>query len=274
MKILEANGARIPALGLGTWQIRGSECAAIVSQALRNGYDHVDTAIMYENETAVGEGIRRSGRDRNEIFLTTKVWPSEVRDGLFQDAVQGSLQRLGVDNVDLLLIHWPPKEGAVSEWAGLLDEAVSKGWARHVGVSNFTSTQLADIVGATNNPVVCNQLENHPLLDQSIMRAACSKAGAALIAYCPLARGGELFENPIITDLCAKYEKSSAQIVLRWHVEHDNAGAIPKTATPDRLSENVAVFDFELTADDVSAISSLVTPGSRICDFEFSPEWD
>lgn len=274
MKIIEANGARIPALGLGTWNLRGEECSAIVEQALQTGYRHIDTAIMYENESAVGTGIRDSGIARDEIFLTTKVWPEDVLEGAFERSVEASLSRLGVDRVDLLLIHWPPKTGNETVWAGLLDKAVNNGWTRHVGVSNFTTGMLDKMMATLNHPLVCNQVENHPFIDQSKVRTACARHGIALIAYCPLFRGGDLFSAEPIVAAAERHVRSPAQIVLRWHVQKDGAGAIPKTATPSRLSENIAIFDFELDAAEMRAIDALTQRHERICDFAFSPQWD
>ena len=274
MKMLNANGANIPALGLGTWQLKGASCAAIVEQAIGVGYRHIDTAIMYDNERSVGQGIRASGVDRSELFVTTKVWPSDLTDGAFQSNVQASLERLGLDHVDLLLIHWPPQNDGVEEWGRLLNSAAESGWARHLGVSNFTTGQLGAIVAASERPIVCNQVENHPYLDQSKVRAACAKHSVALMAYCPLFRGGDLFAEPVITNAAAAHDKSPAQIVLRWHMQFDGAGAIPKTATPARLSENFNVFDFELSADEMAAINRLTTRHERICDYDFSPVWD
>lgn len=274
MKYLEQHGAKIPALGLGTWCLSGDQCTNIVSAALRQGYRHVDTAIMYENEAAVGAGLRASGLARDDYFLTTKVWPTDVRDGVFESAVEASLKRLGVDQVDMLLIHWPPKVGDVPQWARLINEAADRGWTRHIGVSNFTVSQLEQMIDASARPIVCNQVENHPYLDQRKMRVACLRLEVAMIAYCPLFRGGDLFEEPAVRAASEWHAKSPAQIVLRWHMQHEGAGAIPKTATPSRLAENADIFDFELSEDEMAAINTLRSRHERICDFEFSPDWD
>ena len=274
MKILSANGAEIPALGFGTWTMKGAQARDLVAQAIDTGYRHIDTAAMYDNEADVGQGIATSGVSRNDLFLTTKVWPDQVKDGSFQDSVRASLDKLAVDQLDLLLIHWPPKTEGPQAWAALLDEAVENGWTRHVGVSNFTVSQLDAMVEAGTHKIVCNQVENHPYLDQSKIRAACARQGMALIAYCPLYRDGGLFSEPAIVSAADAHGKSSAQIILRWHVQHEGGGAIPKTATPSRLPENINIFDFELSDDEMAAISALGSANNRICDFEFSPEWD
>lgn len=274
MKILDVNGAQIPALGLGTWQLRDRNCSEIVERAIEDGYRHIDTAVMYENEQDVGEGIKRSGIDRSELFVTTKIWPTDIVDGVFQQTAQASLERLGLDYVDLLLIHWPPKDGQVEEWARLINMAADKGWARNLGVSNFTTSQLDAITKASPRPIVCNQVENHPYLDQSKVRNKCAELGIAVMAYCPLFRGGDLFGEAAVTEAAAAHGKSPAQIVLRWHMQFDGGGAIPKTATKERLAENIDVFDFELSASQMAAINQLNQRHDRICDFEFSPQWD
>ncbi len=273
MKNLSANGANIPVLGLGTWDLRGETASNMVRAALDGGYSHVDTAAYYENEQAVGEGIKASSRARDQIFLTTKVWPTEVREGDFQRSVEASLKRLDVDHLDLLLIHWPPARHDFREWARLLNDAVERGWTRHIGVSNFTLPLFSGIVEASERPIAVNQVENHPYLDQSRMRDLCARHGVALVAYCPLFRGGDLFEEASIVEAGKAHGKTAAQIVLRWHIQQ-GGGAIPKTATPARLAENIDVFDFELSEDEMKAISALVSRQERICDFEFSPDWD
>ena len=271
---VDTHSAAIPVLGLGTWQLKGHLCETIVSDAVRSGYTHVDTAAMYENETDVGAGLRTSGADRDSYILTTKVWPTEVRQGAFRASLEASLQRLQLDHVDLVLIHWPPKSGDPAEWAALLDDVIDAGLARFGGVSNFTLSQLDGIVAAAKHKPVCNQLEHHPYLDQSRMREACIRHGMALVAYCPLYRGGPLFEEPAVMEAAAAHNKTPAQVVLRWHVQQQNGIAIPKTGTPGRLPENADIFDFELSELELHAISALGSANDRICDFEFSPEWD
>ena len=274
MKILKANGAEIPALGLGTYALTGSQCVDIVSRALEVGYRHIDTAAFYENEEAIGAALAASDIPREEIFVTTKVWPSEVQKGAFQRSVAASLKHLGLDQVDLLLVHWPPQNDHVDEWARLLCGAAKQGQARHIGVSNFTTGLLDRMVAACDVPLVVNQVENHPYLDQSKIRAACARHGMALMAYCPLQKGKELFEEAVIAGLAEKHSRTPSQIVLRWHLQHDGAGAIPKTATPERLIENISLFDFELSAQEMAQITGLTTRHLRICDYDFSPVWD
>jgi diketogulonate reductase-like aldo/keto reductase len=274
MKILEANGAKIPALGLGTWTLKGDECVDLVGKALEAGYRHIDTAAMYGNESDVYKGISSSKVSREEIFLTSKVWPTDIADGDLQKSVEASLERLNTPYLDLALIHWPSKIVPMAESIKALNDIKSRGLARHIGVSNFTNAMIDEAVTVSEHPLVCNQVENHPLLDQSKMRLTCARHGLALIAYCPLSRGGDLFNEQVIMAAANAHDKTPAQIVLRWHVQHDGAGAIPKTATPARLLENLNIFDFELSLDELASISALTSTNNRICDYDFSPDWD
>jgi diketogulonate reductase-like aldo/keto reductase len=155
-----------------------------------------------------------------------------------------------------------------------LNDVKTRGLARHIGVSNFTNAMIEEAVALSDHPLACNQVENHPYLDQSEMRYTCARHGLALIAYCPLSRGGDLLNEDAIVSAANRHAKSPAQIVLRWHVQHEGAGAIPKTSTPARLLENMNIFDFELSSVELVAISALTSANNRICDFEFSPKWD
>ena len=268
-----ANGGDIPLIGFGTWPLKGEECSDMVHRALRAGYRHIDTAKMYDNEAAVGAGIRAADLSRGEVFLTTKIWPEDMVEGRFQKQVEDSLEKLSMERVDLLLMHWPRKDGDVAEWMRLLNLAAERGWATSIGVANFTVDQMDKAVAASQRPIACNQVEQHPFIDQRKVRAACDRHGMALVAYCPLARAGTAFSNETIKGVAQAHDRSPAQIVLRWHVQRGGV-AIPKTATPARLAENIAIFDFELSADEMAAIDALRSEGVRICDFEFSPQWD
>jgi diketogulonate reductase-like aldo/keto reductase len=271
---VSGNGANIPAIGLGTWTLRDDAATRLVASALEAGYRHVDTATSYENEAAVGEGLRDSGVPRDEIFLTTKVWPPDLAGGDLQRSVEGSLKRLGVDRVDLALIHWPSKEVPLSESIEALNEVRTRGLARNIGVSNFTVDLIEAAVGLSEHPLACNQVEYHPFLNQDRVLAACRKHGLALVSYCPLARGTELFAQGPVSEAAARHGKTPAQIVLRWHVQQDGVVAIPRSSDPGRIRENLDVFDFALDPGEVAAIGALRTRGLRICDFEFSPVWD
>ena len=274
MHRVNANGAQIPAIGLGTWTLRGAECTRMVETALDVGYRHVDTAIMYENEEAVGQGLRASPVPREDIFLTSKVWYTDIAAGKLQRAAEASLKRLGVDYLDLLLIHWPNPRIPLADSIGALNAVRRSGLARNIGVSNFTLPLLAEATAISETPLACNQVEYHPYLDQSKLLAACRAAGMAMVSYCPIYRGGPLFLEPAVVAAAQAHGRTPAQIVLRWQVQQDGVVAIPRTTRPERLAENLAVFDFALSDTEMAALSRLRSANERICDFDFSPKWD
>ena len=274
MHSVAANGAMIPSLGVGTWTLKGELCAEIVSHALSVGYRHIDTASIYRNEADVGAGLRASGIPRADVFVTTKVWWTDIAAGDLERSAEASLKRLGLDQVDLLMIHWPnpriPLEGSIKA----LNAVKRSGLARHIGVSNFPSGLLAQALSLSDAPLVANQVEYHPYLDQSKVLSACRRAGMAMVSYCPLYRGGGLFEEQAVRSAASRHGKSPGQVVLRWHVQQQGVVAIPRTTKKERLAENMAIFDFALSEDEMSAISALSRQGSRICDDSFAPEWD
>ncbi|MCR4268805.1 aldo/keto reductase [Nitratireductor sp. ZSWI3] len=274
MQTVNANGASIPVLGLGTWTLRDGACVEMVSKALKLGYRHVDTAAAYGNEEAVGEGLRTSGVPRDDIFLTTKVWWTDIAPGDLERSAEASLARLGVDRIDLLLIHWPNPAIELSGSIRALNRMREQGLTRHIGVSNFPTALLAEAIDVSEAPLVANQVEYHPYLDQTKVHAACRAAGMAMVSYCPLSRGGGLFSEPAVTSAAATHGKTPAQIVLRWHIQQEGVVAIPRTGNPDRLAENADLFDFALSEAEMTAISALRSAGRRICDYEFSPRWD
>jgi len=274
MHHVDANGANIPAIGLGTWTLTGKAATRLVADAIRSGYRHVDTATMYDNEEAVGAGLRASGVSRDEIFLTTKVWPSDIADGDLQRSVAASLKRLQVDRLDLALIHWPSGTIPLAESIRALNEVKDRGLARHIGVSNFTVALLAEAVVLSRHPLACNQIEYHPFLNQERVLAACRGHGMAVVSYCPLARGAELFPEPAVTAAAARHGRTPAQIVLRWQVQQEGVVAIPRSSNAERIAQNLRVFDFALEADEMAALDALRVRQHRICDFDFSPEWD
>ncbi|MEX2519071.1 MAG: aldo/keto reductase [Paracoccaceae bacterium] len=273
MNHVEANGARIPAIGLGTWTLDDAAAEAMVARALKVGYRHVDTAAMYKNEAGVGAGLKAGGLARDDVFVTTKIWHDQISDGGLQASLELSLSKLGLESVDLALIHWPSKTIPLAESIGALNAVREKGLARHIGVSNFTIPLLKEAAQLSAAPLVCDQIENHPHLDQDRVVAACRALGVAIVSYCPLARGAELFTDQAIAAPAARLGVSPAQVILRWHVQQGFV-AIPRTSNPERLAENLDVFGFELTAPEMTAISALRKRGRRICDFEFSPDWD
>lgn len=274
MKIVEAHGAKIPALGLGTWTLKGEDCVRLVDAALGAGYRHLDTAAMYGNEKEVGEGFRQSGVARDEVFVTTKVWWTDIGSADLRRSAEKSLSALGLDQVDLFLIHWPNPAIPLEESIEALNGLRRDGLARNIGVSNFTTGLLARALELSEAPLVANQVEYHPYLDQSKVHAACRAAGMAMVSYSPLYRGGDLFSETAVRAAAERHGKSSAQIVLRWHVQQDGVVAIPRTTKAERLKENIDILDFVLTDDEMSSISALGRRHVRLCDYDFSPDWD
>lgn len=273
MQCIDANGAKMPKIGLGTWTLEGLEASRCVANALDAGYRHIDTAAMYNNEQAVGDGIRASGVPRSDIFLTTKIWHTDIADGDLQNSITASLDRLGVDAVDLALIHWPSKAIPLTESIKALNAIRNAGMAHNIGVSNFTIAMIEEATAASEHPLACNQIEYHPLLNQDRVITACRQHGMAVASYCPLGRA-TIMEAPAIAQAAKKHDRTPAQIILRWHIQQDGVCAIPRSSNPERIRQNISVFDFALDDDDMAAISSMTSRNNRICDYDFSPQWD
>jgi 2,5-diketo-D-gluconate reductase B len=269
-----AHGARIPLLGLGTWDVRGRTCARIVEQALRLGYRHIDTAQMYDNEAEVGDGVRASGVKRDEVFVTTKIWPTHFSPPELLRTTKECLVRLRMSEVDLLLLHWPNPNIPLSETIGALCKVKRDGLARHIGISNFTVALVEEAVGLATEPLACNQIEVHPFLDQTKVISACRKHGLAVVAYTPLARGRAM-RDPVLTEIGKQHGKSAVQVCLRWLVQQDIV-VIPRTQKVERLSSNAALFDFTLSDAEMKLIGGLAHPGGRVVNYSFSgaPQWD
>jgi diketogulonate reductase-like aldo/keto reductase len=272
MQFVEANGARIPTIGLGTWELRGRACARVVEQALRLGYRHIDTAQIYENESEVGDGLRASGVNRDEVFVTTKVWTTHFAPNDLERSTKESLARLRLAHVDLLLLHWPNPRIPLQETLGALAHAKQLGMARHVGVSNFTVALIEQAVAACPVPLVCDQVEYHPYLDQATVLRACADNGMALVAYSPIAKG-RIKNDKALARIGEQHRKSAAQVCLRWLLQQ-NVAAIPRTSKIERLSENIELFDFELSDEEMRQISAMSSPKGRLTDFGFAPKWD
>jgi 2,5-diketo-D-gluconate reductase B len=270
MQIVEAKGFSIPIVGLGTWALRGRECARLTEQAIRIGYRHIDTAQMYDNEREVGEGVHASGM-RAEVIVTTKVQPTLLSPPDLERSVKESLARLRLDTIDLLLIHWPNPRVPLAETLGAMAKMKHDGYVQAIGVSNFT-VALLDEANAISNELVCNQIECHPYLDQSKVIAACRKHGMAVVAYSPIARGGAK-GDAVLTRIGKAHGKSAAQVSLRWLVQQGIV-VIPRTSKVERLSENFDLFDFELSDAEMQEIAALSRRGGRIVDWTWSPKWD
>ena len=258
------NGILMPQLGLGTWQARdGSEVEQAIATALAAGYRLIDTAAMYANEGGVGNAIRNSGIPREDMFLTTKVWNGNQGYDQTLRAFEASLKRLGLDYIDLYLIHWPmPAVGTFIDTWRALETLYADKRVRAIGVSNFMPAHLTELLRqATVIPAV-NQIELHPRLTQEATRAFCAEHGIQVEAYSPLMRGRDILEDTTIQSIAAAHGKTPAQVTLRWHIQHGLV-VIPKSVTPSRIQENAASFDFALTAEEMQRIDSMNT-NSRI----------
>jgi diketogulonate reductase-like aldo/keto reductase len=271
--LVHANGAAIPALGFGTWRLSGDDCIQVIAAALAAGYRHLDTAAMYDNEEAVGAGLRAGGVARDEVFVTTKVWHDDLAAGDLERSAEASLKRLRLEAVDLLLIHWPNLRIPLRGTIDALCRVKRRGLARHIGVANFTVALLEEAVALASEPLVTNQCEHHPYLDQAPVLAACRKHGLSLTSYCPLGRTAVL-SDPVIGKIAAAHGRTPAQTVLRWHVQQPAVIAIPKSGDRRRLVENISIFDFALSDEEMRAISALARADGRIISPAWSPPWD
>ena len=269
-----AQGARIPLLGLGTWELRGRACARVVEQALRLGYRHIDTAQLYENEREVGDGLRASDIRRDDVFVTTKIWPSHFAPRELERSARERLVQLRLNEVDLLLLHWPNPRIPLSETIGALCKVKRDGLTRHIGISNFNVAQVEEALKFATEPLVCNQVECHPFLDQSKLIAECRRRDIAIVAYSPIARG-DARGDAVLGRIGTAHNKTAVQVCLRFLVQQ-NIVAIPRTSKVERLSENAAIFDFELSDDEMREIARLGSRDGRLVDWAFSgrPQWD
>ena len=269
---VEANGARIPAVGLGTWDLRGRTCARVVEQALRLGYRHIDTAEMYGNEREIGEGLRASGVKREDVFITTKVWQDHLAPREFEQATKESLARLRLSEIDLLLIHWPNPRIPLAETMGALCRMKQAGFTRHIGVSNFTVAMINQAVALASVPLVNHQIEWHAYIDQSNVVAASRRHRLSVTAYSPIARGRAVNDD-LLKEIGRRHGKTAGQASLRFLVQQ-GAIVIPRTSKVERLEENKAIFDFALDDAEMAAMHALANPRGRIVDWSGAPNWD
>jgi 2,5-diketo-D-gluconate reductase B len=271
--ILAAHGAKMPAIGFGTMELPHRP-AELVAAAIAAGYRHIDTARKYGTEERVGEGIRASGIERNELFVTTKVTEENAREADFLCSAETSLKALGLNYVDLLLIHWPQPKVPFAETFGALAKAKRSGLTRHVGVSNFTLAMLEEAVHVCPEPLVTNQVEYHAYLPQDRMLAALKRHDMILTAYCPVARG-KLLDDPIIGEIAEARGKTHAQICLRWLIQQPMVAAVPRALEEAHIREDLDVFDFSLSDGEMRQISALRRRNIRIADPpERAPKWD
>jgi len=269
---VEANGARIPALGLGTMTLKGDVCVTAVSTALKQGYVHLDTAERYGNETEVGEGLRASGLDRGQVFVTTKVYQDKLAPADFEKSFEESLQKLKLSSVDMLLIHWPNPNVPLADTMKVLCKTKADGRARHIGIANFTVPLIEEAVKLATEPLVTNQIEVHPFLDQSKVIAACRRHGLSVTAYCPLARG-KVPGDPVLTRIGQAHHKSASQAALRYLIQL-GVIVIPRSSNAGRLAENLAIFDFKLSEAEMAEIGKLKRPDGRVVNPPHAPKWD
>lgn len=249
------NGVKMPWFGLGVYKAQeGEETLQAVKAAIKAGYRSIDTAALYENEESVGKAIRESGVPREELFITTKVWNSEQRNDTVLEAFETSLNKLGLDYVDLYLVHWPVKDKYKETWK-VLEKIYKEGRAKAIGVSNFKEHHLDDLMSAAEIKPMVNQVELHPLLSQQELRDYCRKHEIQIEAWAPLGRG-RLLENPVLTEVASRHGKTTAQVILRWDLQNEIV-TIPKSVKESRIIENANIFDFLLSDEEMEKINSL-----------------
>ena len=273
MKHLTIKGIKIPCLGFGTWQLNGQAAFSSVKKALEVGLRHIDTAQVYENEELVGEALKKSSVPREDVFLTAKLWRYCLTgEAALIEGAEGCLRKLNTDYLDLLLIHWPFPEMPLEECLLALQKLKDSGKIRSMGVSNFTSSQLKKALKLCPQ-IVTNQVEYHPLLSQDILLEIVKKQGLFLTAYSPLARG-HVMKIQQLQAIGQKYNKTPAQVALRWLIEQENVAAIFKSANPERIESNFDIFDFQLSPEEREKIHRLTHNRKRIVSPAFAPQWD
>ncbi|SMF23483.1 Aldo/keto reductase [Tistlia consotensis] len=269
---IRTRGARLPALGFGTWDLRGDNCRQMIPVALELGYRHIDTAQSYGNEAAVGQGLRDAGLARDALWITSKLWPDDLAPERVPGALAESLERLGTDYLDLLLIHWPSQTVSHLETLAAMEEQRQAGRLRHLGVSNFTVAQVAE-ASAAGFELLTDQVEYHPLLSQDDLRDALAACDMVLTAYAPLARG-RVAAEPTIRGIAERHGKTPEQVALRWLVQQRNVAAIPKAGSRPHAAANIAIFDFVLEPGEMAAIAGLGRQRQRLVDPSWAPAWD
>ncbi len=272
MQFVEAHGARIPMIGLGTMTLKEDVCVQAVKNALQLGYRHIDTAAFYGNEVENGEGLRQSGVKREEVLICTKVRQGDLMPDDFARVVDQSLKNLQLPYVDLLLIHWNNKDIPFKLSVGALCKAKKDGLTKHVGVANFTTAMLDEAWEVTSEPLVCNQIEVHPFINQDKVLAACKKRGMAVVAYCPIARG-KVPGADALERIGTAHGKTAAQVSLRYLVQM-GVCSIPRTATPAHFRENLDVFDFTLSDAEMAELKKLNATNMRVVNPPHAPKWD
>ncbi len=260
----------IPKLGLGTWQNSNpEECKTAVKKALNMGYRHIDTAQAYDNEEDVGEGLSAADVDREDFFLASKVWINNLSAEKVKSSTEESLEKLGVDSVDLMYVHWPSGDYRPEETLNAFKDLVEEGKIDNIGISNFTPEQVEEAMDIAGEHIIANQVEMHPLLQQEELLEKCREHDITLVAYSPLARG-KVFEIPEIREIAEKHDVSPAQVSLAWLMQKDNVVAIPKATGEDHIRDNFEAQDLELDEEDVEKIEGLERRDRRV-DPDFAP---
>lgn len=269
MEFVELQGARVPKLGLGTWQLGGQACRDAVRQGLELGYRHIDTAQMYENEAEVGAELRASGLPRDEVWITTKLGLEQVSYDDALKSAHNSLKRLAADYIDLLLIHWPSKQVPLEETLRAMVKLQEEKTVRYIGVSNFPPRMVERALPSA--PIFAVQAEYHPFLSQKQLLDQCRKRKLMFTAYSPLARG-KVSDEDVLKRIASTHDKTPHQVALRWLIQQTNVTAIPKASSRDHLRANIDIFDFQLSDAEMKEIDSLER-GERLIDPSFAPEW-
>jgi diketogulonate reductase-like aldo/keto reductase len=273
MDVITVKDVTVPALGFGTWALSGNAAYQATRMVLDLGYRHIDTAQIYGNEAEVGRAIRDSRLPRGEIFLTTKIAPGNLRKEDVRRSHEESLKRLGLDQVDLLLIHWPNASIPLGETLEALTALREAGKTRSIGVSNFTVSLLRETIDHYGAEIVCNQVEYHPFLPQRRLIETMQRYGLMLTAYAPVARG-RVFHDKTLTAIGMKYGKSGGQVALRWLLDQDKVAAIPKAGKREHAAANLQIFDFHLSSEDRAAIDALAEGGRMVEWAGYTPRWD
>ena len=266
MDTVSVQDVDIPSLGLGTYRLRGGDCIDTIHEALDLGYRHIDTAEYYNNQQAVGEAIRTAPVSREEIFLTTKVWRSNLAYEDFLASANESLEKLGLEYVDLLLIHWPSRTVPIEETLRAMTELQEEGKTRFVGVSNFSVSQLADAREKSDVPILTDQIEYNPFTSQADLLEYAIDNDVMVTAYSPLAKG-KVADNDTLASIGDRYGKSASQVALRWLIQQETVSAIPKASSREHLEANIGIFDFELTDEEMRTVFELHRSlGSKLRD--------
>ena len=269
---IKAGGAEIPLLGFGTWMLESDDARRMTAAAIDIGYRHIDTAWIYRNEAAVGQGLRDSGVARDDVFVTTKIWVQHFRDGDLQRQAEESAQSLGF-TPDLLLLHWPKTTPPMAETIRALNDAKERGLTRHIGVTNFPSAQFRQAAALSEAPLITNQVEHHPYLAIDTLKAVARDLGSSITAWSPLAQG-KIADDDVLAGIARAHGKTPGQVTLRWLIQN-GVIAIPRTTKESRAKENFNVFDFTLSADEIARIDGLARADGRLGDW-IDPEfqWD